>query len=65
MIDFADGGTRINRDSFDFVPSSTSDWAKGGLFLGNLSGTGSDGTSTNVLFALSSFGIKTHRITWY
>lgn len=58
-IDFADGGSiRINRETYDFVPSSTSDRAKGGLFLGNPSGTGSDGTSTNAFFALSSFGIK-------
>ena len=58
-IDFADGGAiRINRETYEFLPSSTSDRAKGGLFLGNPSGTGSDGTSTNAFFALSSFGIK-------
>lgn len=58
-IDFADGGAiRINRETYDFVPSSTSDQAKGGLFLGNPAGTGSDGTSTNAFYALSTFGIK-------
>ena len=58
-IDFADGGSiRINRETYDFVPSSTSDRAKGGLFLGNPSGTGADGTSTNAFYALSTFGIK-------
>jgi hypothetical protein len=58
-IDFADGGSiRINRETYDFLPSSTSDRAKGGLFLGNPSGTGSDGSSTNAFYALSTFGIK-------
>jgi hypothetical protein len=58
-IDFADGGSiRINRETYDFLPSSTSDKAKGGLFLGNPAGTGSDGTSTNAFYALSTFGIK-------
>jgi hypothetical protein len=58
-IDFADGGAiRINRETYDFLPSSTSDKAKGGLFLGNPAGTGSDGTSTNAFYALSTFGIK-------
>jgi|14_taG_2_1085336.scaffolds.fasta_scaffold02071_2 hypothetical protein len=58
-IDFSDGGAiRINRNTYDFLPTSTSDRAKGGLFLGNPAGTGADGTSTNAFFALSSFGIK-------
>lgn len=58
-IDFSDGGAiRINRETYDFVPSSTSDRAKGGLFLGNPSGTGADGTTTNAFYALSTFGIK-------
>ena len=58
-IDFSDGGAiRINRETYDFLPSSTSDRAKGGLFLGNPSGTGSDGSSTNAFYALSTFGIK-------
>jgi len=58
-IDFADGGSiRINRETYDFTPSSTSDRAKGGLFLGNPAGTGADGTSTNAFYALSTFGIK-------
>ena len=58
-IDFADGGAiRINRETYDFLPSSTSDRAKGGLFLGNPAGTGSDGSSTNAFYALSTFGIK-------
>ena len=58
-IDFGDGGAiRINRDTYDFLPSTTSDQAKGGLFLGNPAGSGADGTSTNAFYALSSFGIK-------
>jgi len=58
-IDFADGGSiRINRETYDFLPSSTSDKAKGGLFLGNPAGTGADGSSTNAFYALSTFGIK-------
>ena len=58
-IDFADGGAiRINRETYDFLPSSTSDQAKGGLFLGNPAGTGADGTTNNAFYALSSFGIK-------
>ena len=58
-IDFADGGAiRINRETYDFLPSTTSDKAKGGLFLGNPAGTGADGTTTNAFYALSSFGIK-------
>lgn len=58
-VDFADGGSiRINRETYDFLPSSTSDRAKGGLFLGNPAGTGADGTSENAFYALSTFGIK-------